>query len=363
MTPLAYVVMVSVGLACGFDSAISESGSAGSDASDGTGAFEGTSASGGQTSQSGSEGGEGVDTSEATTRNQESETSAAGGEASGSPTSGSDSMSTATSAGESTSIGSAGESTSGGAGSPGCGSSPGATGVIEATIDVRGQMRTYLLSIPASYDANEPYPLVFGWHGRGSNAAQARAYFGIEEASAGQAVFVYSDGLPQASVDGDSGWDLTAGGDDVALFDAILVELLATLCIDEKRVFSTGHSFGGYMSNALGCFRGDVLRGIAPVASGGPFGACVGPMAAWITHGTKDERVNISLGEATRDYWADANGCSTTTMTTDPEPCIAYRDCGAGTPVIWCQHEETALMGHGWPSFIAQGAWNFFASL
>lgn len=37
-------------------------------------------------------------------------------------------------------------------------------------------------------------------------------------------------------MEGQTGWDLTPGGDDVALFDAILTDARARLCVDDARI-------------------------------------------------------------------------------------------------------------------------------
>jgi poly(3-hydroxybutyrate) depolymerase len=42
------------------------------------------------------------------------------------------------------------------------------------------------------------------------------------------------------------------GGRDVAFVKALYAKLQGTLCIDETRVFSTGMSYGGIMSNTIG---------------------------------------------------------------------------------------------------------------
>src|SRR5687768_7249400 len=56
----------------------------------------------------------------------------------------------------------------------GCGTA-GATGVQNGTIDVAGTARTYVLFVPSGYDGSRSFPLVFAWHGRTSNANQARS--------------------------------------------------------------------------------------------------------------------------------------------------------------------------------------------
>jgi polyhydroxybutyrate depolymerase len=40
-------------------------------------------------------------------------------------------------------------------------------------------------------------------------------------------------------------------------------------CIDRSRIFSVGMSYGGIMSNTLGCEMGDVFRALAPMSGSG----------------------------------------------------------------------------------------------
>jgi polyhydroxybutyrate depolymerase len=249
------------------------------------------------------------------------------------------------------------------AGTPGCGLEV-ATGDVVVEIQVGPDTREYTLVVPDGYDPSTPMPLVFAYHGLGGSSELARLYFQIESAAAGQAIFVYPQGLELARMGGQTGWDLAPSGNDVALFDAILDEVTEGLCIDSARVFATGHSFGGYMSNALGCFRASVLRAIGPVAGGPPFGACEGDtVAAWLAHGTGDQVVPFSQGEEARDSLLDRNGCEATTAAVDPAPCMAYDGCAEGMPVVWCAHEEPDLQGHAWPRFAAPAIWAFFDAL
>ncbi|HMA97764.1 MAG TPA: Ricin and poly(3-hydroxybutyrate) depolymerase fusion [Polyangiaceae bacterium] len=245
---------------------------------------------------------------------------------------------------------------------PGCGKAAQATGAQELTIPIAGTDRSYILFIPTNYDSSKALPLVFAWHGLGGSGALARQYFGLERAASNQAILVYPSGLP--TTDGKTGWTLTQDGVDIQFFDALLVDISEKYCVDRARVFSTGHSFGAMMTNALGCFRGDVLRGVAPVAGMPPFGraTCSSPVAAWISHGENDATVDFTDGGiASRDFWIKLNGCSLETepAAVDPSPCVAYEGCSEGHPVHWCVHQSN----HNWPSFAAAGIWAFFDGL
>ncbi len=240
--------------------------------------------------------------------------------------------------------------------SAGCGKAPGATGLAQATITVLGAARHYQLFVPSAYDASRPTRLVFVFHGLGGDGDQIRAYFGFETEANGQALFVYPDGLAQAAQGGRTGW----AESDLAFFDALLAEISSRYCVDAKRVFAAGHSFGGYMSNLVGCERGDVVSAIAPVSGGlVAGGACKGAVAAWVAHGDRDATVPQSEGIAARNHWVTANGCASTTKATDPSPCVAYDGCTAGHPVTWCSFSG----GHfPLPSFTQQAIWNFFSA-
>ena len=231
-----------------------------------------------------------------------------------------------------------GADTSTGAPAGPCGQPPPFTGVMPQSIEAAGQGRDYDLAIPADYDPDRAYPLVFAWHGRGGTGELARLYFKVEEAAGGQAIFVYPDGLPLPDMNNQTGWDLTPGGEDVALFDAILADVRARLCVDD-------------------------VRAIAPVAGGGPFGGCAGPVAAWIAHGMSDATVPFAQGEGSRDHWTGANGCDAAADPVDPTPCVTYTGCDDGFPVHWCAHDEPALGGHGWPDWAGAAIWSFFAAL
>lgn len=239
--------------------------------------------------------------------------------------------------------------------SSGCGSlallAPG-----EQTLEVAGVGRTYVLDIPAGYDGNTPMPLVFAFHGATTSGALFRSAFYGNLLSTMQdaAIVVHPDALGDPS-----SWNTEA---DIPFFDVLLAELGARVCVDEARVFATGHSSGGFFTNALGCQRGDVLRAIAPVSAGGPFtsggNGCSGEVAVWIAHAENDEIVPFDSGVDSRDRWLSSNGCSAASEPIDPAPCVEYDGCSPGSPVRWCVYQD----GHDWPDFGPDGVWGFFSS-
>ncbi|HEY6560123.1 MAG TPA: prolyl oligopeptidase family serine peptidase [Polyangiaceae bacterium] len=241
--------------------------------------------------------------------------------------------------------------------SAGCGASAWpASGTY--TIDVNGTPRQYIVKIPDPYSSQQAHRLIFAWHGLGGSAQQIAnsRYYGLESRAAGTAIFVAGQGL--ATSQGGAGWPNT-GGRDIAFVRALLDSLRASYCIDDARIFSTGMSYGGIMSNTVGCQLGNVFRAIAPIAGAGPYGgtACQGHVAAWLAHGNQDTIVPFSAGVASRDHWIAANHCTAQSVPVNPTGCVSYQGCDAGYPVNWCEFTG----GHTVPSFASQAIWEFFA--
>lgn len=270
------------------------------------------------------------------------------GSVSGEPGSSSSSTSSRSSAASSSSTGGGT-----GVGSAGCGS-PAQLTNGRRTISVNGANREYVLDIPSNYNPNNPYKLVFGWHWRGGSANDVvgQGYYGMKALSNNSAIFVAPDRAP-----GTDGWT-NDNGRDIAFLRSMLTQLKSSLCIDESRIFSTGWSYGGMMSFAVGRELADTFRAIAPVSGAlwTPHVDSGSATAAWIAHGTSDNVVSQSAGIEARDAYVRANGCSNTTVAVQPSPCVEYQNCSSGKPVVWCSFNG----GHTQPSFYSSGAWNFF---
>ena len=169
-------------------------------------------------------------------------------------------------------------------------------------------------------------------------------------------IFVAPQGLGTAADAADTGWPNT-GGQDIAFVRALMTSLERSYCIDQRRIFSTGFSYGGIMSHTIGCQMSDVFRAIAPMA-GAMFGrpTCLThPIAAWMTHGTMDTSasggVDYSAGQTARDRIVTLNHCQSTTTAVTPTGCVSYDGCDAGNPVHWCPHAGAHMI----PSFAAAG--------
>ena len=230
------------------------------------------------------------------------------------------------------------------------------------SIDVSGATREYILRVPDNYDTNRPYKLIFGFHARGGNATQVAGsanndYYGLYARAGGSAIFVSPEGL-------DAGWR-NADGRDIAFVKAMLAHFSSKLCFDQRKIFSVGFSFGGMMSDAIGCAMADVFRAIAPMSGGipnaeHPYSGCdqvtMHPIAVWMSHGDNDTTVPLADGKAALDIFVKRAQCQPQTMPVTPSPCVSYQGCLPEYPIHWCQFSG----GHGVPSFASQAIWAFF---
>src|SRR5438034_8032471 len=116
---------------------------------------------------------------------------------------------------------------------------------------VDGVAREGLVAVPAAAKTT-PTPVVFVFHGHGGSMVNAARSFGIHTLWP-EAIVVYLQGLntPGRLTDPEGklpGWQSTIGDQndrDLKFFDAVLASLKSDYKVDERQVYSTGHSNGG----------------------------------------------------------------------------------------------------------------------
>ncbi|KAK4141805.1 Alpha/Beta hydrolase protein [Dichotomopilus funicola] len=248
------------------------------------------------------------------------------------------------------------------AASAGCGkTSPPASG--QASLQVNGKQRDYILKLPSNYDANEPHRLVIGYHwldGSMNDVANG-GFYDLQRLAGDSTIFVAPNGL-------NKGW-ANQGGEDLSFTDQILDLLLENTCIDEGQIFATGWSYGGSMSHSVACARPEVFKAVSVIAgaqlsgcdNGGPT-----PVPYLGIHGAADNVLPINLGRGLRDQWLKTNGC---TSKNAPEPSAGQQshikttyEC-TNAPVTWIAHggghvpDPTGTNGE---KFAPGETWSFF---
>jgi len=248
--------------------------------------------------------------------------------------------------------------------SVGCGASTLAPGEHNAlTLEHDGIERSYNLYLPEAHDGETPIPLVFNFHGFTSAPVEQAFFSGFNPvAEASGVAVVYPAGLENSWNAGSCCGDAMAdGADDVGYARSLAAALSETLCIDERRIYSTGMSNGGFLSYRLACEVSDLFAAIAPVAGvlGVPVESCnpERPVPVMHFHGTQDNLVLYQGGGATGSPgvvetvsgWAERNECGsepTVTFQEDPVTCETWSGCGDGGEVVLCTAEG---VGHCWP--------------
>ncbi len=174
------------------------------------------------------------------------------------------------------------------------------TGTTTRHVTVDGVDRQYLLSIPDDYDRSQPAPLVFDFHGLGSNMLEQSAYSQLTaKAGARGYVVITPDGRGEVM----QRWSVAptaATNPDLRFVDTMLRETQRGLCIDTHRVYSTGISNGAIFSTVLACALPGRFAAIAPVAGVNGAPACTGgtPHVGVIAfHGTGDPVVPYLGGD------------------------------------------------------------------
>lgn len=211
------------------------------------------------------------------------------------------------------------------------------------TLTVDGNARRFLFE-PA-VTTGGPVPLVFVFHGIGSDGHEIAQQAQLSERSCRSIAVVYPEAAKLRPGRG-AYWDCFSSTDtsDTRFVDAILAWADEHACVDKSRVLAVGFSAGGWMANHLGCARPNVFRGIVPIAAGA-WGKCKSPVAAMVMHSPDDDTASISLGWRGLFTWRSLSSCSTSSHAWPSGPCRAFEDCAERAPVLWCEYPG----GHRWP--------------
>ncbi len=189
-------------------------------------------------------------------------------------------------------------------------------GFVEKTWTVDGVKRTALVRVPAG--ATGQLAVVFGWHGHGGRSTHSAGRWGYAEIDT-TSILVFPQGLPTVSplVDKEGrmpGWQTSVdseGGRDMKFFDAMLADLKKEHAVDDRRIYSMGHSNGAAFSYLLWQARPDVLAAIGSVA-GSMRGDGKPTTSLPVIHvaGEKDPLVKFAWQKATFAAVRRQNGCS-----------------------------------------------------
>lgn len=224
------------------------------------------------------------------------------------------------------------------------------------TIFSGGMERSYLLYVPTRYKSNRPMPMVFNFHGLGSNGAQQYAYSELSAlAEKFKFILVSPNGVGNSWNAGFCcGAAVAAQIDDVGFTSDMIDEISSDYCVNPDRVYSTGMSNGGYMSYRLACDLADRIAAIGPVAAANRTVSCdpSRPVPVIAMNGTDDLLVDYADGLVSVQAWAAANACSDIPEVVYDKgdvTCVAYENCAENATSQLCTVDGG---GHTWPGAI-----------
>lgn len=247
------------------------------------------------------------------------------------------------------------------------------------SLESGGVKRTYRLYIPDSLKAQTPVPLVFVFHGGGSNALEAEGMSKFSRiAFREQFIAAYPDGIGHNFNDGRTGADLqpqAAHIDDVAFVDDMIAAISERHPVDPKRIYSTGISNGGMFSHFLAERHAERIAAIAPVVGGiaEPIADSFNPaepVSVLIIQGTADpivlyhggkvdhgDRGSIIDTDRAVQIWIEKNGCRKTPVVSEmpgkdvDDGCrvfVSKWSGGRADSAVWLYRVEGG--GHTWPN-------------
>ena len=243
------------------------------------------------------------------------------------------------------------------------------------SVTVDGKQRTFIMHVPNTYKGDKPVPLVVDYHPvMGSGEGQYGGTTYRSQTDPDGVISLYPDGTKSAdSRKMGPGWNVgpcCSDDDDVKFSREMIKAVEEIACIDKQRIYATGFSMGGGMSNHVACFMSDVFAAVAPAgmdlnttnsAKCNP----ERPISVINFRGTNDgtcryqggdsgfnDGLNFLGAEGTFKFWAQKNGCEGS-PSKNSNGCDEYSNCKDGVKVVLCTKQGG---GHeqgdgkvGWP--------------
>ncbi len=243
-----------------------------------------------------------------------------------------------------------------------------------------GLVRNYKVHVPSDY-GGEKTSMVIYFHGGGGDM-RAAYMDGMDKMSDKHGfILAIPEGTGEVKLGHLRGswnggkWETgecCGNTDDVGFISRMIDEIKDNFNIDEDRIYATGISNGGLMTNRLGCELADKIAAIATVAPAAIMSNCntSRPMPVMDIHGTADpanppdgsEPGGIFGEEGIMampykrmtpyqvvDVWKNINNCSDSQVAGYEKgdvKCTIYNECAEGAEVELCMVEG---MGHTYP--------------
>lgn len=238
---------------------------------------------------------------------------------------------------------------------------PEGDGVLGEWLRSNGVVRTYELRIPDSYIQGQPTPVLLAFHGNPSTGAGFESSSGLTTAAMDAGfITVYPDGIQGT-------WGIEA----VLLVHDLILHLADSLSVDMDRVYATGYSAGGSITQLIACALPHEVAAVAVVGATIEkeiSDVCLSNrlIPIMFVHGTEDSAfpwegavfgnvIRFSV-EATLNRWKFLNQCQgDAVVDTLPDRVDdgtrvwseSWTDCGGSAEILFYGVENG---GHTWPS-------------
>jgi polyhydroxybutyrate depolymerase len=238
-------------------------------------------------------------------------------------------------------------------------------------INNQGKLRTYYLYTPKSYHPNQPMPLVLVFHGdagTGHSISDVTRFNNLADKKG--FIVVYPDGMNQK-------WSLRGNSqgkvDDVLFVSALIDHLKQEINIDSHKIYATGFSRGGILTEALACKLSDKIAAFASVAGSLPVRLKPNcqpqtPVSMMIINGTNDHDVHYEGDDHTQrgalvsisdmvSFWRSHDQCSSSSVSpllpgtkSSKVKAAQYSSCSGNSEVL-----QLAVVngGHFWPGGVS----------
>jgi polyhydroxybutyrate depolymerase len=227
---------------------------------------------------------------------------------------------------------------------------PGESGAFNG--ESTGEGIKYNVRMPLNYDSTIAHPLLMVYSPAKSNRAKTEKMTGLTlKATTAGFIVAYAD-HPELS---------PTSTIELSTIPGLIAK---KWCVDEKRIFLTGHSDGGTAAMALAFMAGTkhIPDAIAPSAAGIDYQdlrdrKCPKPIPVMIMHSANDH-LFPKYGVQSSGWWAACNKC-------EPIPekikngCMAYSGCVNGVKTWYCEGDKLHAQ---WPG-INDTLIDFFVSV
>ncbi len=231
-------------------------------------------------------------------------------------------------------------------------------GTTNESIEIAGVERHYQLHVPPSYRASAAMPLVVAFHGLGGSGAQLERMTGLSLKSDEEGFIVaYPDGVNHM-------WRTAtrkSATDDLAFVQALVREVSSRYTIDRRRVFATGMSNGGGMTNRVACDLADMFAAVASVSGAYNLSDSCNPARAIpvlaihgrddriVPYGGRSDRVTLPAVEEWAAAWGEREGCVKQPQVSGDRARVEVRRWSGCREVSEVVLRTVSSMGHEWP--------------